>query len=170
MKFLRGILILMYGMFFLPQPTIAQHQHGGHSLPGVEGEKKIEPSIGKETSPTRTFLLDGVKASFSIMPMAEHKKMLRDMRMKIDVDPQGTHNIAVTLSDTRTNQPWTDAVVKMKVINPRGKDQVKLLDAIPAMNQYGQDFTLAEKGRYQILIRFQRGDRKGAAGFYYLLK
>jgi hypothetical protein len=44
------------------------------------------------------------------------------------------------------------------------------LDAIPAMNQYGQDFTLAEKGRYQILIRFQRGDRKGAAGFYYLLK
>ena len=58
----------------------------------------------------------------------------------------------------------------MKLIDPRGKEQVKLLDAIPAMNQYGQDFTLAEKGRYQILIRFQRWDKKGAAGFYYLLK
>jgi hypothetical protein len=58
----------------------------------------------------------------------------------------------------------------MKVVSPRGKEQIKLLDAIPAMNQYGQDFTLSEKGRYQVLILFRTGGQKTAAGFYYRLK
>ena len=65
-------------------------------MPGMEGEKKGEVTIGNEASTSRTFLLDGVKASFSIMNMAEHKKMLKDMKMNLEVDPQATHNIAVT--------------------------------------------------------------------------
>ena len=104
------------------------------------------------------------------MAMAEHKKMLKDMKMKVEVDPQATHNIAVTLTDTRSNQPLNDAVVKMKVISPSGKDQVKLLDFIAGMNQYAGDFTLSAKGRYQILILFKSRGKKQAAGFYYLLK
>ncbi len=153
--------------------AVAQHQHGGHSMPGMpgmEGEKKTESSIGNEESQSRTFLLDGVKAAFMIMAMADHKKMLQSMKMKIDVDPQATHNIAVTLADTRSNQPISDAAVKMKVINPQGKDQVKMLDFIMGMNQYAGDFTLSEKGKYQILILFKAGGQKRAAGFYYLLK
>jgi hypothetical protein len=86
------------------------------------------------------------------------------------LDPQATHNIAVTLTDTRSNLPIGDLVVKMKVIDPKGKEQVKLLDAIPAMNQYGQNFDLTEKGRYQVLILFRNGGKKTAAGFYYRLK
>jgi len=166
-------LLLLTGILFFPLPSFAQHPHGGHSMPGMpgmEGEKKMEPSLGQETSSTRTFLLDGVKASFSIMAMAEHKKMLKDMKMKVEVDPHATHDIAVTLTDTRSNQPLSDAVVKMKVIGPNGKDQMKLLDFIAGMNQYDGDFTLPEKGRYQILILFQAGGKKQAAGFYYLLK
>jgi hypothetical protein len=130
----------------------------------------MEPSMGQETSPSRTFLLDGVKASFSIMAMAEHKKMLKDMKMKVEVDPQATHNIAVTLTDTRSNLPISDAVVKMKVIDPKGKEQVKLLDFTMAMNQYSGDFSLSPKGKHQILILFKAGGKKQAAGFYYLLK
>jgi hypothetical protein len=38
------------------------------------------------------------------------------------------------------------------------------------MNQYAGDFTLSEKGRYQILILFKSGGKKQAAGFYYGLK
>lgn len=150
--------------------AMAQHQHGGHSMPGMEGEKKAEPSLGKEDSSNRTFLLDGVKTAFSIMAMADHKKMLQSMKMKIAVDPQATHNIAVTLTDTRSNQPMGDAAVKMKVIDPKGKDQVKMLDFIMGMNQYAGDFTLSEKGKYQILILFKAGGQKRATGFYYLLK
>ena len=172
-KFSLVILAFLLFAFFSPFSAIAQHQHGGTSMPGMpgmEGEKKMESNIGNEMSASRSFLVDGVKASFSIMNMAEHKKMLKDMKMNLEVDPQATHNIAVTLTDTRTNLPLTDAVVKMKVIDPKGKDQIKLLDFTPAMNQYAGDFTLSEKGRYQILILFKSGGKKQAAGFYYGLK
>jgi len=173
MKFSSVILAFLLLIFFSPFSAIAQHQHGGMSMPGMpemEGEKKGEVTIGSEASTSRTFLLDGVKASFSIMNMVEHKKMLKDMKMKVEVDPQATHNIAVTLTDTRSNQPVIDAVVKMKVIDPKGKEQIKLLDFIMGMNQYAGDFALSEKGRYQILILFKAGGRKQAAGFYYQLK
>ncbi len=174
MKFIITTLALLLPIFFIPSSVIAQHQHGGHSMPGMPGmtgEKKAEPTVGNEASPSRTFLLENnIKASFSITSMTDYKKMLKDMKMKVDVDPQASHNIAVALTDTRTNMPLGDAVVKMKVISPQGKDQIKLLDFTPAMNQYAGDFTLAEKGRYQVLILFKAGDNKQAAGFYYSLK
>jgi len=155
-------------------PAPAQHQHGGHSMSemsGMEGEKKAEPGIGDEASPNRTFLLEGgVKASFTISPMAEYKKMLQEMKMKVGVAPKATHDIDVTLTDTRSNQPLTDAVVKMTVIDAKGKEQTKLLDFTQAMNQYSGDFSLSEKGKYQILILFKSGGKKYPAGFYYLLK
>jgi hypothetical protein len=163
------------GMFFLlliwllSPPAAAQHTH--HPGPGAGEEKKAQASADPETSTARAFLLEGnIKAVFSITPMAEHKKMLLGMKMKVEVDPQATHNIAVTLTDTRDNQPVLNAVVKMKVISPKGKDQIKILDAIPAMNQYGQDFSLTEKGRYQVLILFRNGGKKTGAGFYYRLR
>jgi hypothetical protein len=169
MKMLSAISALLLAVLVLPLLASGQHQHGG--MPGMESEKKAQPSLGDESSLTRTFLLEGgVKASFSIMPMSEHKKMLKDMKMKVEVDLQATHNLAVTLTDTRTNQPITDAVVKMKVIDPKGKDQIRLLDFTMAMNQYAGDFTLSEKGRHQILILFKSAGKKRAAGFYYILK
>ena len=173
MKFALFILALLMEVFLFPFPSIAQHQHGGQSMPGMpgmEGEKKMEPPVGSETSASRAFLLEGVKASFSLMPMADHKKMLKDMKMKVEVDPQATHNIAVTLTDTRSNLPISAAVVKMKVIDPKGKEQIKLLDFIMGTNQYVGDFTLSEKGRYQILILFKAGGKKQVAGFYYAMK
>jgi hypothetical protein len=164
----------LFLMFSFSCPAFAQHQHGGHSMPampGMEGEKKTESKMGNEESSIRTFLLEGeFKVSFSIMPMADHKKMLRDMKMKMDADPQATHHIAVTLADVRSNLPLMDAVVKMKVINPRGEDQIKVLDFTPAMNQFSADFVLSSKGKYQILILFKSGGKKRAAGFYYVLK
>ena len=62
-----------------------------------------------------------------------------------------------------------EAAAKMKVVSPGGKEEVKMLDRIPAMNRHSGDFTLAEKGRYQILLLFKAGNRKTAAGFYYRL-
>jgi hypothetical protein len=172
MRFLFFILTFLFFILFWSFSGIAQHHHGGMSMPampGMEGEKKMEPAVGRETSSNRTFLLDGVKASFSIRPMIEHKKMLQDMRMKVEVDPRATHNIAVTLYDTRNNQAIIDGVVKMKVIDPQGKEQTKLLDFMMGMNQYAGDFTLSGKGRYQILILLKAEGKKLAGGFYYRL-
>ncbi len=172
MKFIFTIGMSLLAVCIWSFPTIAQHQHGGHSMPGMpgmEGEKKPESAMGDETSSRRTFLLEGgVRASFSIMPMVDHKKMLQDMKMKVEVDPQATHNISVTLTDTRSNLPLTDVVVKMKMIGPKGTEQVKVLDFTQAMNQYAGDFTLSEKGKYQILILFKSGGKKHPAGFYFV--
>ena len=150
--------VSIFCLFTFISMSFAQHSHGGMSM-GTP--MKME---------TKDVIVEGVKVSFQMMANDEHKKMLKDMKMKVEVDPQATHDIAVTLTDTRSNQPLNDAVVKMKVIGPNGKDQMKLLDFIAGMNQYDGDFTLPEKGRYQILILFQAGGKKQAAGFYYLLK
>jgi len=167
--FLLGVFLAV----FLTAPWgWAQHQHGGMpGMTGLESEKRTEPAIGNETSSRRAFLLEGgAKASFSITAMADYRKMLQDMKMKVEVDPQATHNIAVTLTATRSNLAITGAVVKMKIITPAGKEQTKLLDFIQAMNQYAGDFTLSEKGKYQILILFKSNEEKYPAGFYYILK
>jgi hypothetical protein len=171
MKFLFGIGALLLAISLGSFPVSAQHQHGGPPPPASGGEKKTESAVGAETSSSRTFLLEGnIKAAFSIMAMTDHKKMLQDMKMKVEADPQATHNIAVTLTDTGSNLPLTDAVVKMKIIAPKGTEQIKLLDFTQAMNQYAGDFTLSEKGRYQILILFKSGGKKHPAGFFYVLK
>ncbi len=159
-----GLFLLFYSQAGLAQHT--GHQHGG---PPVKAEKRPEAQDQGEGRPNRIFLLDGFKLAFSIMPMAEHKKMLKDMNMKLAVDPQATHNIAVTISEVRSNLPIPDGVAKIKVISPKGNAQEKLLDFIMGMNQFSADFTLAEKGRHQILILFKtKGDKK-AGGFYYLM-
>ena len=160
---------LVFLLVFSLKPFPAVAQHAGHSMPAPGVEKKAEIPLGRETSSSRSFLLEGFKVSFLIRGMTEHKKMIKDMNMKVEVDPQATHNIAVVLTDTRTNQPVHDAIVKMKVINPKGEDQIKVPDFTPTMNQFSADFVLAEKGRYQILILFKSGDQKRAVGFYYFL-
>ncbi|MCX5908381.1 MAG: hypothetical protein NTY64_14645 [Deltaproteobacteria bacterium] len=171
MKKLFGSLTLLLISLCLPLIAMAQHQHGGPPPPASGGEKKMESAVGAATSSSRTFMMEGgIKAAFSIMAMADHKKMLQDMKMKVAVDLQATHNIAVTLTDTGTNLPISEAVVKMKVVDPKGKDQVKLLDFTAAMNQYAGDFALSEKGKYQILILFKSGGKKYPAGFYFVLK
>ena len=152
------LLVVVAGLFVLSSISLAQHSHGGMS---TGTSMKMD---------TKEVLVEGVKVTFQIMANDEHKKMLKDMKMKIEVDPQATHNIAVTLTDTRSNLPISDAVVKMKVIDPKGKTQVKLLDFTMAMNLYAGDFALSEKGRYQVLILFKSGEKKRAAGFYYALK
>ena len=171
MKILFTIGVLILSICFWSLPVAAQHQHGGPPPPASGGEKKKEAAAGAETSSSRTFLLEGgIKAAFSIRAMADHKKMLQDMKMKVEADPQATHNIAVTLTDTRSNLALPEAVVKMKVIGPKGTEQIKLLDFTQAMNQYAGDFTLPEKEKYQILILFKSGGKKHPAGFYYVLK
>ena len=151
-------VMMVVGLFLLSSVSMAQHVHGGMS-----GGSSMKMD-------TKEVLVEGVKVTFQMMNNEEHKKMLKDMKMKVEVEPQATHNIAVTLTDTRSNQPIGDAAVKMKVIDPKGKDQVKMLDFIMGMNQYAGDFTLSEKGKYQILILFKAGGQKRPAGFNYLLK
>jgi len=157
----RSIYVLgMVGLslFLFSSSSLAQHGHGGMS---TGTSMKME---------TKEVIVEGVKVVFQIMSNEEHKKMLKEMRMKEDIEPGTTHNITVTLKDEKTQKEITDAQVMMKVIDPKGKDQIKNLKYEKDMKSYDAYFNLPEKGKYQVMILFKIGDKKGTAGIHYEIK
>jgi len=58
----------------------------------------------------------------------------------------------------------------MKVVDLKGKDQIKTLKYEEAMKSYDAYFNLPEKGKYQVMILFKIGDQKRTVGIYYDLK
>ena len=152
------LLVAIVGLFVLSSLSLAQHGHGGMT----KGEgMKME---------TKDVIAEGVKVSFMVMANESHKKMLKDMKMKDDIEPGTTHNVSVTLKDDKTQKEITDAQINMKVVDLKGKDQIKTLKYEEAMKSYDAYFNLPEKGKYQVMILFKIGDQKRTAGIYYDLK
>ncbi len=148
--------ILIVGLFVLSSVSPAQHGHGHGST-----SMKME---------TREVLVEGVRVTFQIMSNAEHKKMLKDMKMKDDIEPGTTHNITLLLKDDKSQKEITNAEVQMKVVDPKGKDQIKTLKYVAEMKSYDAYFNLPDKGKYQVLVLFKTGEKKGTAGIYYEVK
>ena len=150
--------VFVFCLFIFVSVSLAQHSHGGMSM-GTP--MKMD---------TKEVLVEGVKVSFQIMANDEHQKMLKDMKMKEDIEPGTTHNITVTLKDEKTQKEITNAQINMKVIDPKGKDQIKALKFEEAMKSYDAYFNLPEKGKYQMMILFKVGEQKKTAGIYYDVK
>ena len=151
--------IFVSSLFVLSSASIAQHSHGGMSM---------GPPMKMDT---KEVLVEGVKVTFQMMANDEHKKMLKDMKMKEDVEAGTTHNITVTLKDEKTQKEIPDAQINMKVVDPKGKDQIKSLKYEGEMKSYDAYFNLPEKGKYQVMILFKVGDKKPVpAGIYYELR
>jgi hypothetical protein len=158
MKKLLSVLgILVVGVFFVSSVSLAQHGHGGMS----GGSMKMD---------TKEVLVEGVKVVFQIMSNQEHQKMLKDMKMKETVEAGTTHNITVTLKDEKTQKEVTDAQISMKVVDPKGKDQIKTLKYEGEMKSYDGYFSLPEKGKHQVMILAKTGEKKITAGIYYEVK
>ncbi len=156
---MKKILFLIPGVIALLVSTSlssAQHGHGHGSTP-----MKMD---------TREVIVEGIKVTFQIMANEEHQKMLKDMKMKEDVEPGTTHNITVTLKDEKTQKEITNAQISMKVVDSKGKDQIKTLKYEEMMKSYDAYFNLPEKGKYQVMILFKIGEKKATAGIYYELK
>jgi len=159
MKKLISVLgILFFCLFAFVSVSLAQHSHGGMTR-GTP--MKME---------TREVLVEGVKVTFQIMANDEHRKMLKEMKMKEDVESGTTHNITLTLKDEKTQKEITDAQVSMKVIDPKGKDQIKDMRYEGAMKSFDAYFALPEKGKYQVMVLVKKGDQKIPAGIYYEIK
>ena len=144
-------------LFGFTQIAIAQHSHGGMGSSTMKMD-------------TKEVLVEGTKVTFQIMANEEHQKMLKDMKMKEDIEPGTTHNITVTLKDEKSQKEVTDATVSMKVVDPAGKDQIKSLKYDDSMKSYDAYFNLKEKGKYQVIILAKKGDQKIPAGIYYEIK
>ncbi len=156
-KILSIVGILVMGMFFLFGVSLAQHSHGGMSM----GGSKME---------TKEVLVEGTKVSFMVMANGDHKKMLADMKMKEDIEPGTTHNITVALKDEKSQKEISDAQVTMKIVDPKGTDQIKPLKYDGEMKSYDAYFNLPEKGKYQVMILAKSGEKKITAGIYYDVK
>lgn len=91
--FILGVWIS--SLFFLTSLSFAQHSHG-HGMGG--SAMKME---------TREVLVEGVKVTFQIMANDEHRKMLKEMKMKEDVETGTTHNVTVILKDEKTQSEIT---------------------------------------------------------------
>lgn len=150
-----GLSVLSFFMFV--SVPLAQHSHGGMS----GGSMKMD---------TKEVLVEGLKVTFQMMANNEHRKMLKDMKMKDDLEPGTTHNITVTLKDEKTQKEVADAQISMKVVDPKGKDQIKPLKYEGEMKSYDAYFNLPEKGKYQIMILAKVGEKKTTAGIYYEVK
>jgi hypothetical protein len=157
-KLVSLLLMVLVGLFVLSSVSLAQHSHGGMSM-GTP--MKMD---------TKEVLVEGVKVTFQMMANDEHKKMLKDMKMKEDVEAGTTHNITVTLKDEKTQKEITDAQINMKVVDPKGKDQIKPLKYDGEMKSYDAYFNLPEKGKYQVMMLFKIEDQKRTAGIYYEVK
>ena len=151
-------MLSVLSLFAFSSFCLAQHSHGGMSM---GASMKME---------TKEVLVEGVKVTFQIMTNDEHKKMLKDMKMKEEIEPGTTNNITVTLKDEKTQKEIADAKVTMKVVDPKGKDQVKPLKYEDMMKSYDAYFNLPEKGKYQIMILAKVGEKKTTAGIYYDVK
>jgi len=157
-KVISVIGIFVFCLFtFVPVP-LAQHSHGGMSM-GTP--MKMD---------TKEVLVEGVKVTFQMMANDEHQKMLKDMKMKEDIEPGTTHNITVTLKDEKTQKEMANAQISMKVVDPKGKDQIKTLKYEGEMKSYDAYFNLKEKGKYQVMILFKIEEQKRTAGVYYEVK
>lgn len=157
-KLLSVLPVVVAGIFFLSSSSFAQHSHGGMSM---GSSMKMD---------TKEVLVEGVKVTFQMMSNDEHQKMLKDMKMKEDIEPGSTHNITVTLKDQKTQKEITDAQLTMKVVDPKGKDQIKPLKYEGDMKSYDAYFNLPEKGKYQVMVLAKMGEKKITAGIYYDLK
>jgi len=145
-------------MFLFSSISFAQHSHGGMSM-GTP--MKMD---------TREVLVEGIKVTFQIMANGEHQKMLKDMKMKEEIEPGTTHNITVTLKDEKSQKEIGDAQVTMKVVDPKGKDQIKAMKYEGMMKSYDAYFNLPETGKYQVMVLVKNGDQKIPAGIYYDVK
>ena len=157
-KLMSVLLVITMGLIILPSLSLAQHSHGGMSM---GSSMKMD---------TKEVLVEGVKVTFQMMANDEHQKMLKDMKMKEDIQPGTTHNIAVTLKDQKSQKEIPDAQITMKVVDPKGKDQIKPLKYEDMMKSYDAYFNLPEKGKYQVMVLAKMGEKKITAGIYYEIK
>jgi hypothetical protein len=143
-------------LLMIPISVLAQHSHS-------QGASETSDMQMDSVS----VLVEGVQVSFTVMANEEHRKMLKGMQMKDDVEAGTTHNVTVVLKDETTQKEITDAAVSMKVIDPKGKDEIKTLKYEGMMKSYDGYFSMPEKGKYQILVLFRYADQKKTAGIYY---
>lgn len=153
------ILIAAVVILTVPIGSFAAMNHGEH------GSMDMEHG-GHQGDVAHEEVVDGVKATFKVISMKEHMKV---MKMEIPKDMKETHHIAVEFKNAKTGKALTEGEVKVKLQNPDKSDQTKSLMGM--QGHFGADFDLSKKGKYGVMCKFQLKDGKArSAKFWYTVK
>ena len=156
MKLRSFLTVLAFLITLGPRPfALAATDHLSH---GDMSGSKSGPVEHDQTATTFTHqeVVEGVRAEFQVMTLAS-------MNMK---DPQGkTHHIMVKLVDVSSQKQIGNAIGKIKLISPTGKEQVESLQNYSGI--LAANFTFDEKGKYGVICLFSVDGKKGLVKFWY---
>jgi len=122
-----------------------------NSMPMDHGSMKMEHGGGMMAMGKLVHeeVVAGVKATFKIIDI---KAKMKEMGMK------ETHHMMVVFTDAKSGGKLSEGEVKVKVIGPDKKEQVK--DLMGMEGGFGSDFTMPEKGSYEVMTKFRLKDGK----------
>ena len=148
-------LFIVIGSISLNLGIAGTATHEGHGQEHTQGAVVME-----KTSPAGTFkheaVMNHVRAEFQIMSLAS-------MNMK---DPNGaTHHVMVNLFHDSTNDPIKDAVGKVKIIDPNGKEQIDSLKNHSGI--YAANFTFEKNGKYGVICMVKVDAENHVFKFWY---
>ncbi len=150
--------ILAAASFVLAAASAFAMDH--ESMPMEHGSMKMEHGGHMMGKPAHEEVVDGVKASFSVLDI---KAKMEKMGMK------ETHHIMVMFTDAKSGKKLSDGEVKVKVQGPDKSEQVK--DLMGMEGGFGSDFTMPKKGKYGIMAKFKLADGKvRTVKFWYTVK
>jgi hypothetical protein len=129
--------------------------HEGHGQTHTPAPTAME-NTGSSDTFTHEAVVNHVRAEFKIMSLAS-------MNMK---DPNGaTHHVMVNLFHDSTNQPIKDAVGKVKVIGPDGKEQINTLKNYNGI--FAANFTFSKNSKYGAVCLVKVDGEKHVFKFWY---
>lgn len=147
-------LVMTAAVFVLSSPLLVlAADHSGH---GME----------HNTAVAHEEVVDGVKATFNIQPMADAMKA---MGMEMPKGVKETHHVSVSFKDVKSGKVLTEGTVAVKVQNPDKSEQTKELSGMHG--HFGADFEFSKSGNYGVMCKFVLKDGKSRqAKFWYPLK
>jgi hypothetical protein len=144
--------VLTWGLTSLTATETPHKNHGGGTMPVSDVMGKTIPASTFE----HTMIEKNIRAEFQIMSLAS-------MNMK---DPTGgTHHVMVKLFHDSMNHPIKDAVGKMKIIKPDGKEQTNSLKNYNGI--FAANFSVKKTGRYGVICLVKVDEEKYVFKFWY---
>lgn len=105
----------------------------------------------------------------------EHRETVEDIRTEFQVmslasmnmtDPGGaTHHVMVRFMEQNNDEPIADAIGKVKVIAPDGREQVETLQNYNGT--FAANFKIEQTGKYGVICLFKAKGKQHVVKFWY---
>jgi len=127
----------------------------------------------KASTSSKEITQDGYILTFEILPsktfIEKTKKLDKELakgeEAMLKMDKNATHHFFITLTDEKSGKEITDAKVKIKVIPPKEKAEIKT--TMYMTNHFCHNFKLSEAGKYEIIYWVKIKDKDLKGGFYW---